>query len=129
MKQLLLMSSQVLAIVVSRNSQCAGEFELGNVVAVQARDVLVVGACQRLLRLNDLNAVGHAGEETFSRSREVFVRQIDVFMSDRNLLFCRVDIQERGTNVIVNLTANILGLRFPLSESRLGLRDVALDAT
>src|SRR5271156_4025746 len=60
-----LASSEILAKTASCNTEGTSKCQLCEIVAIKAGDVLVVGACQRLLGLHHLHAVGDACRKAF----------------------------------------------------------------
>ena len=62
-------ASEKLTSGVFGDAEAAGEQRLGDVVAVERRDVLLVGERDRLLRLDDLDVAGDAGGEPIARLR------------------------------------------------------------
>src|SRR5258708_20686840 len=106
----------------------ASERELGEIVVVEAGDVLIVGAGESLLGLDHLNAVGHSGSEAIFRPIKILVGKRDVLPGYLNLLFRRIEIEKSGANVLVNLSTNVFRFRLPLPQSGFGLRDIAFNA-
>src|SRR6516225_2567406 len=52
------------------------------VEAVQSDNLVVVGACQGVLRLNDLDVVGYPGVEPVARLHHFFLGELDAKISD-----------------------------------------------
>ena len=93
-----------------------------------ARYELVVRAGQRLLGLHHLNAVRHPGCETLARTVQILVRQINIAAGDVYLLSRRTEIQECGSDIIINLAANVFCFRLALPQGRFRLRDVTFNS-
>src|SRR3984957_8499260 len=122
-----LMPSEILTKTDSRNAEGTSERQLCEIVAVEAGDVLVVGAGQGLLGLHHLDAVGDACREAFLGTSDVVVGQTHILMSNVNLLPGGIQIEKCGANVVVNLPADVFSFCLPLAQSRFRLGYVALD--
>ena len=66
------------------------------VVAVQRRDVLLVGERDRLLRLHDFDVAGDAGGEAIARLRQLLRGEIARLRRDLQLLVVGLQIEERA---------------------------------
>src|SRR6204780_4269149 len=85
-----LVSSEILAKTASCNTEGTSERQFCEIVAIEAGDVLVVGAGQGLLGLHHLDAVSHARHKAFFGTSDVVIGQVHILMSDINLLLGRV---------------------------------------
>src|SRR5271156_1494468 len=81
-----LTSSEILAKTASCSTEGASESQFCEIVAIEAGDVLVVGAGQRLLGLHHFDAVGDTCRKAVLGTRDVVVGQAHILMSDVNLL-------------------------------------------
>ena len=68
------LSPDILLVICACDSKRTGQRELGEVVTVEARNVLIIGAGEGLLGLHDLNAIGHTRGEAILRASKVLVR-------------------------------------------------------
>src|SRR6202453_5430516 len=123
-----LVSSEVLAEIGSCNTERTSEREFCEIVAVQAGDVLVVGAGQGLFGLHYLDAISDASGKTFFGTSYVVVGQVHILMRNVNLLFGSIQIEKCSANVVINLPTDVFCFRLPLTQCRFRLCDVALDA-
>src|SRR6516164_4754330 len=64
------------------------------VEAVQSDNLVVVGACQGVLRLNDLNVVGYPGVEPVARLHHFFLGELDAKISDLHFIARRCQVQQ-----------------------------------
>ena len=96
-------------------------------MAIEAGNVLVVGAGQGLLGLHHLDAVSHACRKAFLGTSDVVIGQIHILMSDFNLLFGCIQIEKCSANVVINLPTDVFSFCLPLAQSRFRLGYVALD--
>src|ERR1700761_6098698 len=80
-----LASSEILAKTASCNAEGASERQFCEIVAIEAGNVLVVGAGQGLLRLHHLDAVGYACRKALLRMSDVVVGEANILMSDVHL--------------------------------------------
>src|SRR5262249_22291728 len=85
---------EVLAVARTRHADRSSELQLCQTVAVGAGDVLVVCGRERLLGLDDFNAVRHARGKPFLRAPEVLVGKVDVLARDADLFLRRLQIQQ-----------------------------------
>ena len=122
-----LASSEIIAKTSSCNTEGASERQFCEIVAIEAGDVLVVGAGQRLLGLHHLDAVGDACRKAFLGTSDGVVGQAYILMSDVNLLPRGIQIEKCCANVVVNLPADVLCFRLPLVQCRFRLGYVAFD--
>src|ERR1700722_14954394 len=122
-----LVPSEILAKTDSCHTEGTNERQLCEIVAIEAGDVLVVGAGQGLFGLHHLDAVGDACRKTFLGAGDVVVGGTHIPMSDINLLPGGIQIEKCGANVVVNLPADVLCFRLPLAQSRFCLCYVAFD--
>src|SRR5882757_8807807 len=76
-----LASSEILAKTASCNAEGASERQFCEIVAIEAGNVLVVGAGQGLLRLHHLDAVGYACPKAFLGTSDVVVGEANILMS------------------------------------------------
>src|SRR5580658_6139409 len=95
-----LASSEVLAEIGSCNTERTSKRQFCEIVAIQAGDVLVVCAGQRLFGLHYLDAISDACGKALLRTSYVVVGQSDILMSDVNLFFGGIQIGECGANVV-----------------------------
>src|SRR5271168_3734634 len=122
-----LASSEILAKTDSCNTEGTSERQFCEIVAVEAGDVLVVGAGQGLLRLHDFDAVGDACRKAVLGTSDVVVGQAQIPMSDVDLLPGGIQIEKCSANVVINLPTDVFRFGLPLTQSRLRLGYVALD--
>ena len=59
----------------------------------------------------------------YTRTVYILVRQINIAVGDVYLLSRRAEIQECGSDIIINLVANVFCFRLALSQGRFRLRD------
>src|ERR1700677_3305562 len=122
-----LASSEILAKTASRNTEGTSERQFCEIVAIEAGDVLVVGAGQGLLGLHHLDAVSDACRKAFLGASDVVVGEAYIPLSDINLFPSGVQIEKCAANVVVNLPADVLCFRLPLAQSCFCLGYVAFD--
>ena len=97
-------------------------------MAIEAGDVLVVGARQGLLGLHHFDAVGDACRKAVFGTSDVVVSQPHIPMSDVNLLPGGIQVEKCGAHVVINLPADVFCFRLSLAQSRFRLDYVALDS-
>src|ERR1700722_15081828 len=78
--------SEILAKTVSRNTEGTSECQFCEIVAIEAGDVLVVGAGQGLLGLHHFDAVCNACRKAVLGTSDVLVGQPPILMSEDDLL-------------------------------------------
>ena len=122
-----LASSEILAKTASCNTEGTSERQFCEIVAIKARDVLVVGAGQGLLGLHHLDAVGDARRKAFLGAGDVVVGEAHILMSDVHLFAGGIQIEKCGANVVINLPTDVFCFCLPLVQSRFRLSYVALD--
>src|ERR1700679_2643486 len=122
-----LASSEIMAITASCNTEGTSERQFCEIVAIEAGDVLVVGAGQGLLGLHHLDAVCDACRKAFLGTSDVVVGQAHILLSDVNLLLGGIQIEKCSANVVINLPADVFRFCLPLAHSRFRLGYVALD--
>src|ERR1700733_1952825 len=110
-----LASSEIIAKTASCNTEGASERQFCEIVAIQAGDVLVVGAGQRLLGLHHLDAVGHACSKAFPGTSDVVVSQFHILMSDVNLFLSGIEIEKCSAHVVIDLPTDVFCFCFPLT--------------
>src|SRR6266481_722503 len=120
---------QILGVISSRYSQRPGELQFCHIVAIQAGDVLVIRARQRLLRLHDFDTVRYPGGETLLGARETFPGEVHVLTRNRYLLPRGLQIKECGADIIVNLSAQVFCFRLALPEYCFCFRNIAVDTS
>src|SRR6476646_12144307 len=98
-------------------------------MVVEAGNVLIIGARERLLSLHDFHTVCHSGDETFLRAREIFIREVHILFCDGYLLPGCLQIEKCSANVIVDLPSQVLGFRLALVKRGFSFSYVALDAS
>ena len=96
-------------------------------MVIEAGDVLIVRAGERLLGLNHLDAIGHTGSEAVLRPSKALIGEVDVLLCYSDLLFRRIEIEKGRSHVIVNLTANVFGFGLPLPQFSFRLRNLPFD--
>src|SRR5215472_4742637 len=124
-----LVSRQILAVIGSRHSQRPGELQFCHIVAIQAGNVLIIRARQRLLSLHDFNAIGHPGGESLLRAREIFIGKIHVLARDCYLLRSGLQTEKRGADVIIDLSAQVFCFGLALPKHSFRLSDIAFNAS
>ena len=87
-----------------------------------------MGAGDGLLRLHDFHRIGDTRAETIARLGQRLFRQIDVAARHIHLIRRRLQVQQRGAHVGVDLRAQVLQAFAALLESRVGLQDIAVNA-
>src|SRR5439155_8743604 len=117
-----LFSSEVLPVIRTRDSKSASQRELGEVVVVQAGDVLVISARKSLLGLDYFDSIGDARRETIFRPANIFVSECDVLFGYIDLFLGGLKIEKSCSHVIVNLAANVFFFGLPLPQCGFGLR-------
>jgi len=90
-------------------------------VRIHAVNVGLVGVGQRLLRLDYLKIVGHAGGKAVARLSECLASQIHFLSRDFNLLRGSLQIEESFAHFGINLAAQIVQLIAALGKHRAGL--------
>src|SRR5271168_4217879 len=122
-----LASSEILAKTASCNTEGTSERQLREIVAIEAGDVLVVGAGQGLLGLHHFDAVCNACRKAILGTSDVLVGQAHILMSDVDLLPGGIQIEKCSANVVINLPTDALCFCLPLAQSRFRLDYVAFD--
>jgi hypothetical protein len=117
-----------LADIGSCNTERTSERQFCEIVAIQAGDVLVVGAGQRLFGLHYFDAISDACGKALLGTSDVVIGQVHILMSYINLLFRGIQIEKRSANVVINLSTDVFRFCLPLAQSRFRLGYVALDA-
>src|ERR1700683_2358017 len=112
-----LASSEILAKTASCNTEGTSEGQFCEIVAIEAGDVLVVGAGQGLLGLHHFDAVGDACRKAVFGTSDVVVGQAHILMSDCNLLLGGIQVEKCSANVVVNLPADVVCFCLPLAQS------------
>src|ERR1700690_3267847 len=102
-----LVSSEILAKTASCDTEGTSERQFCEIVAVEAGDVLVVGAGQGLLGLHHLDAVGDACRKAFLGTSDGVVGEAHILMSDLNLFPGGIQIEKCSANVVINLPADV----------------------
>ena len=87
-----------------------------------------MGARDSLLRLHHLNGVGDTRTKTIARLRQRRFGQINVAARHVHKIFGRLQIQQSGAHVGINLRPEIVQAFLALLESCVGLKDVAVNA-
>src|SRR5579862_2730979 len=82
-----LLFSQILVVVSACDPKGASEIELGEVVVVKARYVLIVGAGESLLGLDDFNSVSDSRSEAILRPGKALIGKLDILLGHFNLFF------------------------------------------
>jgi len=59
-------------------------------VVVQAGYVLIIGAGESLLGLDDFNTVSYSRSEAILRPSKVLIGKLDILLGDFNLFFCGI---------------------------------------
>src|SRR5579862_3675774 len=122
-----LVPSEILAKTTSCHTEGTSERQFCEIVAVEAGDVLVVGAGQGLLRLHHLDAVGDACRKAFLGTSDGVVGQAHTLMSNLDLLPGGIQIEKCGANVVIDLPTDVFCFCLPLAQSRFRLSYVAFD--
>src|SRR5271155_5859883 len=122
-----LTSSEILAKTASCNAEGTSECQFCEIVAIEAGNVLVVGAGQGLLRLHHFDAVGDACRKAVLGTSDIVVGQAHILMSDLNLLLGGIQIEKCSANVVINLPTDVFRFCLPLAQSCFRLGYVALD--
>jgi hypothetical protein len=76
-----------LLIAGARYAQGASQRKLGEIVVVQTRYVLIVGAGESLLGLDDFNTVSDTGSEAVLRPSKALIGKLDILLGHFNLFF------------------------------------------
>src|SRR5262249_35101105 len=124
-----LMHREILVVARSRYTQRSSQLQFREIVIVQAGNVLVIRACQRLLSLHDFDAVRHPGGKTFLRTSQIFIGKVHVLARDRYLLVCRLQVKKSRTDVVIDLPAQVFRFCLALAKACFRFCDVALDAS
>src|SRR5437016_9543435 len=66
------------------------------VEAIERGDLVVIGASQGILRLNNFNVVGHASIEAVARLVHLFSRKLYAKVGDANLIARGIEIDQGG---------------------------------
>src|ERR1700723_2275843 len=122
-----LASSEILAKTASCTTEGTSECQFCEIVAIEAGDVLVVGAGQGLLGLHHFDAVCNACRKAVLGTSDVLVGQAHILMSDVDLLPGGIQIEKCSANVVINLPTDVFRFCLPLTQSRFRLGYVALD--
>ena len=105
----------------------AGQFDFGEVVRVQALDVTFVRGGDRFLRLHNLQIVGDSGSEAVLRLGESLLGQVYRAACDFDLLRGSIEIEQRGTDFVIDASSEIAELRARLLQLGLGFEHVAVN--
>ena len=103
------------------------QFDFREIVGVEALNVALVGAGHRLLRLHDFQVVRHPGGKAILRLSERLFRQIDGTAGDFHLFGGSIQIEQRGTDLIVDPATKISQLRTHLFQLRVRFEHVAVN--
>jgi hypothetical protein len=82
----------------------------------------------RLLRLHDLDVVGHARREPVARLDQRLIGEIEIISRHRYLIGCRPNIQKSRANLVLDLPAQVRQFILALLQRGPGLDDVRLDS-
>src|SRR5208282_973296 len=99
---------------------------LGEIMRVETLDVTLMCAGDGLLRLNQFEVVGHAGGEAIFGLGEGLLRQIDGAAGNFDLLGGGGQVEQRGSDFIVDAAAQIVQLRARLLQLGLGFENVTV---
>ncbi len=102
-------------------AQRADQLGLGDVVLVDAGDVLLARARHGVLRAHELDRAGDAGAESILGLRQLFARQRFPAPGERHRGFGRADVEQRGPHFELDARFEIGQLGLPLFELRIGL--------
>ncbi len=98
------------------------------VVAVQGRNLVVVGAGQLVLRRNHFDIVGHAGLKAVARLRHFFVRQIHAQIGDIHLGARGFQLRDGGFHFERDPVPQVRLLLRELLQFDVSLCDLAFDS-
>ena len=101
---------------------------LGDVVCVQTGDVLLVCRSQLLLRLDNLNVVGHARGKAVLRLRQRLLRKVEPGTRDLHLLGRSLQVKQRILDILFDSAAQVVDLRLSLLEEGLRLDYIRFNA-
>src|SRR5579864_455229 len=93
---------------------------------VQAADVILIGSGNAFLRLDNFQIISYAGSEAIAGLIEGLIRKIQRLSGNGNLVGGRIQIKQRGADIIVDLPAQILELLPVLPQHRLRLKHIGM---
>lgn len=120
--------SEVDAILLLEDTSGAGEGELGDVVLIQALDKIALGRGQGGLSSDQREIVVNSGSNPVGFVAEGPRSEIDVGAGHLDQLSARMDVEQRGSDLLIDAAAEILNLGVCGIQLRLGRLDVAAQA-
>src|SRR5207237_1571211 len=103
----------------------ADQRALREVVAVERRDVLLVGEGDGLLRLNHLDVARDSGSEPVPRLRQLLIGEIAATRRDLELLDGRLQIEISAPDLVIDRRLEIVRLIAPVPQIGIGLEQTA----
>src|SRR6516225_6669544 len=95
--------------------------------AVQSRDLVVVGAGERILGGNDLDIVGYPGLEAVARLLNLIMSQLNAEIRYAHFVAGGVQIEQRCFHIESNLVSQVLFLLLDFLQFQVGFGDFGLD--
>src|ERR1700722_4629881 len=122
------MSLEIFLDALFCDAESASQGNFCKIIAVETRNVLFVGASDRLLRLHHFHRIGDTRAETIARLKQSLFRQVNVASRHVYQLRRRLQVQQRSANVGVDLRTEIIQALSGLLQPRIGLQNVSVDA-
>ena len=106
----ILLALQILSYALFRIAHGSHQFDLGEVVSVEAGNIAFVSRSHAFLGLDDFQVVGHSRGKAVTGLDKSLLRQVHGAERDLYLLVGCHDIQQSRTNLVFYLAAQVFQL-------------------
>src|SRR6202050_2060511 len=127
-----LFSFEILLHAFFRETNGPRQSDLRVVIIVESGNIVFVRARDGFLRLDNLHRVGNSRGETIARLQQALICQSNIALSYDHLLPSRVEVEQRGANVRIDLSAQVVEmiaalLKLCISDQNIPVNFAALE--
>src|SRR6202050_4649455 len=122
-----LFSFEILLHAFFRETNGPRQSDLRVVIIVESGNIVFVRAGDGFLRLDNLHRVGNSRGKTIARLQQALICQSNIALSYDHLLPRRFEVEQRGANVRIDLSAQVVEMIAALLKLCISDQDIAVN--